>query len=231
MPSYYKDGARYPINPSRSVARFGIHAMGVPVVRGTLTLNDGLLVIDAAGGIRSANFSLSAGSTMLEAPVHSPVPADLFGGPAHPLIEFETQWARQVGTHHGLDGVLRMHGQAHVFTLRAEPGVWASDACPVIFPALADAAPISARAQGSDGVATRSQTTTPPAPKDAATPQAPSEWYRGIVGGILDRRAWELEAHTLAEAALTLLGHDIHFEVQLCAGPQVVDPASPATNS
>jgi|GEM_PF-4254697 polyisoprenoid-binding protein YceI len=178
MSSYYKDGDSYTVDPAHSGARFHLHAMGVPVFRGTLPLSGGELVIDINGGIRTANFQLDATGITFEGPIDQRSTRGLFGTASHPLIEFETQWARSVGPGlHELDGVLRLHGQEHVFTLRAERGAWEG-------------------------------------------PANDSRWYRGLVSGGLDRKAWELRSHSLADGALLLLGHEVHFEVALCAGPR-----------
>lgn len=184
MPSYYKDGDWYTVDPARSEARFHLRAMGVPVFRGLLPLSAGELVIDADGGIRTANLQMDAAGVTFEAAVDQRITRGLFGSASHPLIEFETQWARAVGpTHHELDGVLRLHGQVHPFTLRADRGAW-------------EGAAVDAR------------------------------WYRGLVSGELDRKAWELRSHTLADGALLLLGHEVLFEVALCARPRPApDPA------
>jgi polyisoprenoid-binding protein YceI len=135
-------------------------------------------VIDADGGIRTANFQLDAMGVSFEAPLHAGETRGLFGTATHPLIEFETQWARGGGSgRQQLDGVLRLHGQQHVFALGADRGTW-------------------------EQVATDAQ------------------WYRGLVRGELDRKAWGLRTHSLADGALLLLGHEVHFEVALCAGPR-----------
>jgi polyisoprenoid-binding protein YceI len=185
MPSYYKDGDWYAVDPARSGARFHLHAMGVPVLRGTLPLSGGELVIDTDGGIRTANFQLDATGITFEAPIDQRTTRGLLGTASHPVIEFETQWARAVGPSlHELDGVLRLHGHEHLFTLRAERGAW-------------------------EGLANDSR------------------WYRGLVSGGLDRNAWELRSHGLAHGALLLLGHEVHFEVALCARPRAT--SQPAT--
>ncbi len=179
MPSYYKDGDSYAVDPVRSVARFHLHAMGVPVLRGTLPLTGGTLVIDADNGVRTANFQLDAMRVAFEAPLNDHDTRGLFGTESHPLVEFETQWARgATAGRNQLDGVLRLHGQEHVFVLGAERGTWEPLAI--------------------DG-----------------------QWYRGLVRGELDRKAWGLRTHSLADGALLLLGHEVHFEVALCAGPRV----------
>ncbi len=168
----------YAVDPARSEARFHLHAMGVPVLRGTLPLTAGTLVIDTDGGIRTANFQLDALGVSFEAPLHEQDTRGLFGTDSHPLIEFETQWARGGGAgRQQLDGVLRLHGQEHVFVLGADRGAW-------------------------EQVATDAQ------------------WYRGLARGELDRKAWGLRTHSLANGALLLLGHEVHFEVALCAGPR-----------
>lgn len=148
------------------------------MLRGTLPLMGGTLVIDADGGVRTANFHLDALGVAFEAPLGEHETRGLFGTALHPLIEFETQWARGGGAgRQQLDGVLRLHGQEHVFALGADRGTW-------------------------------EQTAT-----DA-------QWYRGLVRGELDRKAWGLRTHSLADGALLLLGHEVHFEVALCAGPR-----------
>jgi hypothetical protein len=133
MPSYNTHGERYPVASTRSEGRFHVHVMGVPVLAGTLPVNGGELVIHADGGIRMANFQLSATGLPFKAPA-SPGGTrrmfgsgdDAFGDDA--FIDFETQWARAAGTgHHELDGVLRFHGQERVLTLRAEHGFWLHD--------------------------------------------------------------------------------------------------------
>lgn len=185
MPSYYKDGDSYTVDPTHSEARFHLHAMGVSVLRGTLPLSAGDLVIDSDGGLRTANFQLDATGIAFETPIDERTTRGLFGTSAHPLIEFETQWARAVGpSRHELDGVLRIHGHEHPFTLQAERGAW-------------------------EGVA------------------IDSRWFRGLVRGELDRRAWELRSHTLADGALLLLGHEVYFEIALCAGAR--STSQPAT--
>jgi polyisoprenoid-binding protein YceI len=183
MPSYYKHGDRYPVDPGRSGARFHLHAMGVPVLRGTLPLSSGELVIDPDDGIRTANFQLDAAGIAFDAPVGHGDMRGLFGTVAQPCIEFETQWARTAGpNHHELDGVLRLHGYEHVFTLRAERGAWERGTID-------------------------------------------THWYRGVVRGELDRKAWDVRSHSLRDAALLLLGHEVHFEVVLCAGPRATGGA------
>jgi polyisoprenoid-binding protein YceI len=179
MASYYKQGEQYLVAPTRSESRFHVHVVGVPVLAGTLPVTGGELVIDADGGIRTANFQLTAPGFPLKPSAHSHRTRQLFGGDADARIEFETQWARATGPgRHELDGVLRLHGQERALTLRAEHGVWLRDA---------DDTP----------------------------------WYRGVVRGGLDRRAWELRSPTLTDAMLLLFGHDLHFEVVLYAGPRV----------
>jgi hypothetical protein len=74
--------------------------------------------------------------------------------------------------------VLRLHGIEHVFSLRANRGIWEPEA-------------------------------------------TDSPWYRGTLHGALDRKAWELRAHTLVDAGLLLLGHDVDFDVALYAGPRI----------
>jgi hypothetical protein len=178
MDSYYKQGASYRVDPTRSMARFHVHVMGVPVLGGTLPIDGGELVIDADGGIRTANFQLAATGLPFAPVVEGRGPQDPFGRDGRGLIEFETQWARAAGpAHHELDGVLRLHGQERMLTLRAERGTWLE---------------VGERIH----------------------------WYRGVVRGGLDRRAWEVRSSTLTDAALLLLGHDVHFEVTLWAGPR-----------
>lgn len=182
MPSYFKDGERYSVDPANSEARFHLHAMGVRVLGGTIPVSGGEMIIDIADGIRTANFQLDALGMAFDAHALHVDPRGLFGTAAQPRIEFETQWAREGGVdHHELDGVLRIHGHEHVFSLRAQRGSW-------------------------EPVATD------------------SHWYRGILHGALNRKAWELRAHTLADAGLLLLGHDVDFEVSLCVGPRVASP-------
>ncbi len=127
MPAFYRDGARYNVDPRRSEARFCLNGIGVPVIRGTLPVKAGTLIIDAEGGIRTANFELDVAGLVFEAtlPVSEPDPRDIFGDVSHRLIEFETQWAREGGVgHRDLDGLLRLGDQQHVFSLRAERGDW-----------------------------------------------------------------------------------------------------------
>jgi hypothetical protein len=227
MPSYYKDGTQYAIHRALSVAHFRVHTMGVHLIRGRLALRDGVVVIDAAGGLRTANFRLDAASMTLESPALGPVRDGLFGGEAHPVIEFETQWARQVGpTHHELDGVLRMHGRAHVFTLRAESGNWVtSDESAVAAPESGILGPPAARIDELSPQAAPTATEASPAPLTRLTPpRTQDEWFHAVVSGTLDRRAWELQAPTLTDAALVLLGHEVHFEVHLYAGPRAPSP-------
>ena len=128
MPSYNKHGERYPVASTRSEGRFHVHVMGVPVLAGALPVNGGELVIQTDGGIRTANFQLSATGLPFKAPVAPGGTRQLFGGDDDAFIEFETQWARAAGSgHHELDGVLRFHGQERVLTLRAEHGFWLRD--------------------------------------------------------------------------------------------------------
>jgi polyisoprenoid-binding protein YceI len=185
MPSYYLDGVRYSVDASRSTARFHLNAIGVPVVHGTLPVRGGELVIDTTDGIRTANFQLEAKGLALEGPLpFGSDPRGLLGSDAHPVIEFETQWAREGKLdHHELDGLLRLHGQEHVFSLRAQRGAW--------------------------------------------EPQDATHWYRGTLSGGLDRKSWEVRRHTLVDAGLLLLGHEVHFEVMLVAGPRVQAEAQP----
>lgn len=179
MPSYYKDGARYAVDPERSEARFHLTAVGVPVLHGTLPVTQGEIVVDETNGIRTANFQLDALRLVLETPLGQADTLGLFGTSTHPVIEFETQWAREKGPDsHELDGLLRLHGQQHVFSLRADRGSWE---------------------QVHDE----------------------SQWYRGLVRGALDRKAWEVRSDSLADAALLLLGHEVQFEVTLVAGPRL----------
>jgi polyisoprenoid-binding protein YceI len=178
MPSYYQEGERFYVDPKKSEARFHLHAMGVPTLRGTLPVAEGELLIDAERAIRSAHFTLDALAVALTTPSHHP-PKGLLGDAANPVIEFETQWARRAGPEHNeLDGVLHVHGQAHLMTVWAQHGSWNADA-------------------------------------------SGAEWYRALVSGGLDRKAWELRSHTLADSALLLLGHEVHFEVLLRAGPRI----------
>ena len=181
MPTYYQDGVRYTVDPSRSEARFHLDSIGVPVLRGTIPVSGGELIIDGTGGIRTANFRLDAMKLELGGPLplgHTNSQG-LFGTAAHPVIEFETQWAREGGVdHHELDGLLRLHGQEHVFSLLANRGDWE---------------PVSDQ----------------------------SHWFRGVLRGGLNRRSWELRSHTLADAGLLLIGHEVHFEIMLVAGPRV----------
>jgi polyisoprenoid-binding protein YceI len=170
------------VDAAHSSARFHLRALGVPVLRGTLPVSSGEMIIDGANGIRTANFQLDALGMVFDAHTLHVDPRGLFGTAAQPRIEFETQWAREGGLdHHELDGVLRLHGYEHVFSLRAERGSW-------------------------EPVATESY------------------WFRGILHGALNRKAWEVRAHTLADAGLLLLGHDVEFEVSLTAGPRISPP-------
>jgi hypothetical protein len=177
--SYNNQGQRYLVASTRSEGRFHVHVMGVPVLAGTLPVNGGELVIHADGGIRTANFQLSAVGFPFNAFAGRGRTRQQFGRDADALIEFETEWARAAGTgHHELDGVLRFDGQERALTLRAEHGAWRHD-----------------------GLG--------------------AQWYRGVVRGGLDRKAWELRSPTITDAALLLFGHDVHFEVALYAGPRV----------
>ncbi len=180
MPTFYQDGVRYAVDAARSEARFHLNTIGVPVIRGTIPVSGGVLIIDGANGIRTANFQLDATKFELEGPLPlgQPDTQGLFGTATHPVIEFETQWAREGGIdHHELDGLLRLHGQEHVFSLRANRGDW----------------------EESDK----------------------THWYRGMLRGGLNRKSWELRPHALANAGLLLLGHEVHFEIMLVAGPRV----------
>ena len=87
----------------------------------------GELIIDANHLIRTANFELDAAGLAFETalPLGEPDPREIFGDVDHPVVEFETQWARErAPACHELDGLLRLVGQQHVFTLRADQGAW-----------------------------------------------------------------------------------------------------------
>jgi YceI-like domain len=190
MPSFYRDGARYAVDPTRSEARFCLNGIGLPVIRGTVPVRAGELIIDADEGIRTANFQLDAARVTFETalPLGEPDPRDIFGNAAHPVVEFETQWARErAPAHHELDGLLRLLGQEHVFSLRADRGAW-------------EQIPDELQANQPD-------------------------WYRGIVRGGLDRKAWELRSHSIADDLLLILGREVEFEVILIAGPRRLSAA------
>jgi polyisoprenoid-binding protein YceI len=47
-----------------------------------------------------------------------------------------------------------------------------------------------------------------------------SSWHRSAVEGMLDRKTWDPRHEIQREIANLLLGHDVHFAVELYAGPK-----------
>ena len=45
-------------------------------------------------------------------------------------------------------------------------------------------------------------------------------WHRSAVQGVLDRKTWDSRHEIRREIATLLLGHDLHFEAELYAGPK-----------
>ena len=45
MPAFYRDGVQYNVDPTRSEARFCLNGIGLPVIRGTLPVRAGKLII------------------------------------------------------------------------------------------------------------------------------------------------------------------------------------------
>lgn len=129
MVAFYKDGDRYTLDTARTTVRLELHNLGVPTVRGTVRATVGGLIVDSDGTVRSADLQLDPHSLAVLGPFHHANSIEsLFGSADHPTIDFRTTWARPIG--HGaveLEGILTMHGQEHLFSMRSERGVWEPD--------------------------------------------------------------------------------------------------------
>lgn len=126
MAAFYRDGERYALDTDRSVVRFALHNLGVPTLGGTLRPKSGLVIVDTAAIIRSADFHMDADSIDVHGSYGTgEIIRWLFGDEKNPVVTFTTTWARPIG--HAaveLEGTLQMHGAEHLLSLRSETGLW-----------------------------------------------------------------------------------------------------------
>ena len=155
IPCTIRMASRIAIDPARSEARFHLHAIGVPVLRGTLPLMGGRLVIDGDGGSpRTANFQPHAHGRCFRGSVgRARDPRIVRHGVASASLSSRPVGARRWrGASTTRRSAPAARAQEHVLALGDDRGTW-------------------------EQIATDAQ------------------WYRGLVRGELDCKAWAC-AHT-----------------------------------